>query len=109
MWCGGHFVVEADDGEAVEGDGVFGAENGFVVHVDVEKLVERFDVPNAPVVGAGGNNAIEAGAASGGAGRVQPKRAIGMSDGKRYTFALPLHGKVTLTHGWGSPGTCTVE
>jgi hypothetical protein len=59
MWCGGHFVVEADDGEAVEGDGVLGAENGFVVHVDVEKLVERLDVPNAPVVGAGGNNAIE--------------------------------------------------
>ena len=37
----GHFVVEADDGEDEEQNGVFGAEGAFVVHVDVQKLVER--------------------------------------------------------------------
>jgi hypothetical protein len=72
--------VEADDDETEEGNGVLGAENAFVVHVDVEEFVERLDVANAPVVRAGGNNAIEAGAAPGGAGRVQTERAVRMSD-----------------------------
>jgi len=44
-----HFVMEADDGEAEEGDDVLGAEDAFVVHVDVEKFVERLDVANAPM------------------------------------------------------------
>jgi len=80
------------------------------VHVDVEKLVERLDVPNAPVLCAGANNAIEAERPQAEAGRVQTKRAVGMSDrGRGKRWRLPLHGKVTLTHGLGSPGTCTVE
>jgi len=73
----GTFVVEADDGEAEEGNDMFGAQDAFVVHVDVEKLVERLDVPNAPVLCAGANNAIEAGAAPSGAGRVQTNEPSG--------------------------------
>jgi len=73
--------MEADDGEAEEGDDVLGAEGAFVVHVDVEKFVERLDVANAPMVCAGANNAIEAGAPPSRARRIQTKRAIGMSDG----------------------------
>ena len=72
--------MEADDGETEEGDGVLGAENAFIVHVDVEEFVECLDVTNAPVVRAGGNNAIEAGTAPCRAGRVQTKRAVRMSD-----------------------------
>src|SRR6267378_1248114 len=49
----GHLVVEADDGEAEERNGVFGAEDALVVRVDVEELVECLDVANAPVVRAG--------------------------------------------------------
>src|SRR5260370_397506 len=75
-----HFVVEADDGEAEEGNSVLGAEDAFIVHVDVEEFMERLDVANAAMVRAGANDAIEAGAAPGGAGRVQAKRAVGMSD-----------------------------
>jgi hypothetical protein len=86
----GHFVVEADDGEAEEGDGVLGAENGFLVHVDVEEFVECLDVTDAPVVRAGGNNAIEAGAAPGGAGRVQTKRAVRMSDGTKIDVGAAI-------------------
>ena len=44
----GHFVVKANDGEAEERDAMFGAENAFVVDVDVEEFMERFNVANAP-------------------------------------------------------------
>src|SRR6266851_8100685 len=77
----GHFVVEADNAEAEEGDGVLGAEHAFVVDVDVEEFVEGLDVTHAAVVRAGANNAVEAGAAPGGAGRIETEGAVGMRDG----------------------------
>ena len=88
--------MEADDSETEEGDGVLGAENAFVVHVDVEEFVECLDVANASVVRAGGNHAIEAGAAPGGARRVQTKRAVRMSDRTKVDVGAAIARKSDL-------------
>src|ERR1700687_500689 len=99
-----HFVMEANDGEAEEGDDVLGAEDAFVVHVDVEKFVERLDVANAPVLCAGANDAIEAGAAPSGAGRVQTKRAVRMSDGAEVNVRAAIAWKGDLDARVGLAG-----
>src|SRR6267378_7305775 len=99
-----HFVMEADDGETEEGDDVLGAEDAFVVHVDVEKLMERLNVANAPVLWAGANNAIEAGAPPSGAGGVQAKRAIGRSDGAEINVRAAIAWKGDLDARVGLAG-----
>src|SRR5260370_7759567 len=79
--------MEPNDSEAEERDGVLGAENAFVVQVDVEEFVERLDVANAAGIGAGPDDAVETGGAPRGAGRVPAKRAGRRSDGPNGDLA----------------------
>src|SRR6266852_6075282 len=85
--------MEPDDGESQKGNRVLGSKHVFLVHVNVEEFVERFDVADAPVIGAGPNNAIKAGAAPSGTGRVQPKRAVWMSNGAKVDVGAPVARK----------------
>jgi hypothetical protein len=52
--------MKANDGEAEEGNFVFGAKHAFIVHVDVEEFMESFHVANATMLAARADDSIEA-------------------------------------------------
>ena len=88
--------MKANDSKSEKRNRVLGAEHAFLVHINMEEFVQRFDVANAAAIGACANDAIETGVPPSGTGRVQSKRSVQVSDGSKVHVGAAIAGKSDL-------------